>query len=177
MGAYSRWALIRGWALIRINTVILWSLLERGATKTGNLFCIIAAKLACKRGVIFSRLSGELKQARSERGARDIRNARRGKALLARFALVFARLKLTPVLQATVKRAEERCYAFYHQRLDPVLQQLRSLQVAKSCWRNYRVVLLFNFGTKSVHVARFTGPRQTCLAASDETPVYGVTAA
>ena len=23
MGAYSRWALIRGWALIRINTVIL----------------------------------------------------------------------------------------------------------------------------------------------------------
>ena len=27
MGAYSRWALIRGWALIRINTVycILWN--------------------------------------------------------------------------------------------------------------------------------------------------------
>ena len=23
MGAYSRWALIRGWALIRINTVII----------------------------------------------------------------------------------------------------------------------------------------------------------
>ena len=26
MGAYSRWALIRGWALIRINTVVLLSL-------------------------------------------------------------------------------------------------------------------------------------------------------
>ena len=24
MGAYSRWALIRGWALIRINMVIIW---------------------------------------------------------------------------------------------------------------------------------------------------------
>ena len=24
MGAYSRWALIRGWALIRINTVIIF---------------------------------------------------------------------------------------------------------------------------------------------------------
>ena len=24
MGAYSRWALIRGWALIRINTVVEW---------------------------------------------------------------------------------------------------------------------------------------------------------
>ena len=31
--------------------------------KTGNLFCIIAAKLACKRGVIFWRFSGDLKQA------------------------------------------------------------------------------------------------------------------
>ena len=26
MGAYSRWALIRGWALIRINTVFLFFL-------------------------------------------------------------------------------------------------------------------------------------------------------
>ena len=25
MGAYSRWALIRGWALIQINTVILFN--------------------------------------------------------------------------------------------------------------------------------------------------------
>ena len=25
MGAYSRWALIRGWALIRINTVFIFS--------------------------------------------------------------------------------------------------------------------------------------------------------
>ena len=29
--------------------------------------------------------------------------------------------------------------------------------------------------TKSVHVARFTGPRQTCFAASDVTLMYGVT--
>ena len=29
MGAYSRWALIRGWALIRINTVIVVSRNER----------------------------------------------------------------------------------------------------------------------------------------------------
>ena len=33
-----------------------------------------------------------------------------------------------------------------------------------------------SFATKSVHVVRFTDPRQTCFAASDETPVYGVTA-
>ena len=33
------------------------------------------------------------------------------------------------------------------------------------------------FATKSVHVARFTDPRQTCFAASDVTPVYGVTPA
>ena len=27
MGAYSRWALIRGWALIRINTVLKFSMI------------------------------------------------------------------------------------------------------------------------------------------------------
>ena len=103
-----------------------WEKIDVGHSwKMSNLFCIIAAKLACKRGVIFSRFSGELKQARSERAARDTRHARRGKALLARFALVFTCLKLTPDLQATVKWVEERCYAFYRQRLDPVLQQLR----------------------------------------------------
>ena len=31
------------------------------------------------------------------------------------------------------------------------------------------------FTTKSVHVARLTGPRQTCFATSDLTPVYCVT--
>ena len=110
--------------LILITSVLTiqwycWEKIDVGHSwKTGNLFCIIAAKLACKRGVIFSRFSGDLKQARSERGARDTRHVRRGKAL-------FARLKLTPDLQATVKWVEERCYAFYRQRLDPVLQQLR----------------------------------------------------
>jgi len=33
------------------------------------------------------------------------------------------------------------------------------------------------FATAPVRGARFTGPRQTCLAASDETPVYGVSPA
>ena len=55
----------------------------------------------------------------------------------------------------------------------PILKQIRMLQVAKICCRKYRIVLLF--ATKLVHVARFTGPGQTCLAASDVTPVYGVT--
>ena len=55
----------------------------------------------------------------------------------------------------------------------PVLQQIRLLQFAKSCCRKYRVVLLF----ASVYVARFTGPRQTCFAASNVTPLYGVTPA
>ena len=34
-----------------------------------------------------------------------------------------------------------------------------------------------NSATKSVQVARFTGPRQTCFPTSDVTPVYGVTPA
>ena len=33
------------------------------------------------------------------------------------------------------------------------------------CWRKWREVVLF--AANSVHVARFTGPRQTCFAASD----------
>ena len=35
MGAYSRWALIRGWALIRINTVGLVLYLKLGQQQTG----------------------------------------------------------------------------------------------------------------------------------------------
>ena len=49
-------------------------------------------------------------------------------------------------------------------------KQIRLFQVAK-----VRVVLLF--ATKSVHVARFTSPGQTCFAASDETSVYGLSTA
>ena len=56
-----------------------------------------------------------------------------------------------------------------------VLQQIRLLQVAKSCCREQKVVLLFV--TKSGNVARFIDPRQSFLAASDLTPVYGVTPA
>ena len=37
------------------------------------------------------------------------------------------------------------------------------------------VVLLF--ATKFVHVVRFTGPLQSFFAASDETPLYGLTPA
>ena len=33
------------------------------------------------------------------------------------------------------------------------------------------------FAAQSVHVARFTDPRQTCLVARGVTPVYGVTPA
>ena len=54
----------------------------------------------------------------------------------------------------------------------PVLQQIRLLQIAKSCCGWYRVVL--PLATKSVRFGRFPGPRQTCFAASDVTPVYGV---
>ena len=56
----------------------------------------------------------------------------------------------------------------------PVLQQIRLLQVAKTCCRKWRVALLL--ATKSEHVAQFTGFtgftgfRQTCFAGSDESP-------
>ena len=43
------------------------------------------------------------------------------------------------------------------------------------CCRKKRVVL--TFATKSVHVVRFTDPRQTCFAASDVNPGNGVTSA
>lgn len=39
----------------------------------------------------------------------------------------------------------------------------------RNCCRDWRVVLIF--ATKSVHVGHFTGPRQTCFAWSDVTPV------
>ena len=63
--------------------------------------------LACVTGLIFSRFSGEQRQARSERGA-PARHLRRRKALLARFArfpsLVRKREKITPVMQANSDR-------------------------------------------------------------------------
>ena len=39
-----------------------------------------------------------------------------------------------------------------------------------------KIVVLF-FATKFVHVVGFTGPLQTCFAASDLTPLYGLTPA
>jgi len=46
--------------------------------------------------------------------------------------------------------------------LKPVLQQIRMFHVVQLCCRKERVVLLFE--TKcSVHVARFTSPRQPFL--------------
>lgn len=63
--------------------------------------------LACVTGVIFSRFSGEQRQARSEQGV-PARHLRRRKALLARFArlpsLVRKREKITPVMQANSDR-------------------------------------------------------------------------
>lgn len=53
----------------------------------------------------------------------------------------------------------------------PVQQQIRLLHVTKSCCRKWRVVI--PFATECVHVARFTGPRQTCFPISDVTPVHG----
>ena len=73
------------------------------------------------------------------------------------------------------KRVSQVRFAFYHTRIKPVLQQIRLLHVAKSCCRKLRVVILF--ATNCVHVARFTGPRQTCFAKSDVTPVHGATPA
>ena len=54
----------------------------------------------------------------------------------------------------------------------PALQQIRLLQVEKGFCRKNRVVL--PFATTSVHVVRFTGPRQTCFAARDVNPGNGV---
>ena len=72
------------------------------------------------------------------------------------------------------KRVEKRCCLFQRTRIKTVLQQIRFLlQVAKSCCRKQKVVLLV--ATNSVHVARFAGPKQTCFAVSDVTPAYDLT--
>ena len=73
------------------------------------------------------------------------------------------------------KRVSQVRFAFYHTRIKPVLHQIRLLHVAKSCCRKLRVVILF--ATNCVHVARFTGVRQTGFAISDVTPVHGATPA
>ena len=49
----------------------------------------------------------------------------------------------------------------------PVLQQIRLMQVAKSCFRKQKVV---PFIAKSVHDAHFSDPKLTCPAASDVIP-------
>ena len=56
-----------------------------------------------------------------------------------------------------------------------VMQQIRLLQVEKGFCRKKREAL--PFATKSVHAVRFTGPRQTCFAASDVNLGNGVTSA
>lgn len=48
------------------------------------------------------------------------------------------------------------------------------------CWESFaesKMVDFSLFATKSVHVARFTGPRPPCFAESNETPGHGVTPA
>ena len=58
-----------------------------------------------------------------------------------------------------------------------ISQQIRFVQVAKSCCRKKRVVLLF--ATKLVHVERCYRPKENLFnfAASDVAPVYQVTPA
>ena len=58
-----------------------------------------------------------------------------------------------------------------------ISQQIRFVQVAKSCCRKKRVVLLF--ATKLVHVERCHRPKENVFnfAASDVAPVYQVTPA
>ena len=53
----------------------------------------------------------------------------------------------------------------------PVLQQIRSLQVTKSCCSNQSSVAI-HFGPKSTYVARFPGSRQSCVAACDNSSVW-----
>ena len=48
MGAYSRWALIRGWAVIRINTVLCFARKTTLLVKTGgNQEAILPLKATC----------------------------------------------------------------------------------------------------------------------------------
>jgi len=57
MGAYSRWALIRGWALIRINTVftssraLVWSPVHRHPWTAFNSFSSVFLRPVCVTGV------------------------------------------------------------------------------------------------------------------------------
>ena len=78
-----------------------------------------------------------------------------------------------PAFQHCCKTRWITICAFYHPRIKLVMQQISLLQVAISCCREYEEVLIF--ATKPVHVTRFTGPRQTCFAASDINSVYGIT--
>ena len=48
MGAHSRWALIRGWALIRINTVDQEIEKRRRQPTTGKVVCVIYRRLKAK---------------------------------------------------------------------------------------------------------------------------------
>ena len=74
---------------------------------------------------------------------------------------------LTDKLKATVRRSTKMCTFF-------VLLQKRVEQRCSETCRKQRTDLLF--ARKSLHFARFTGLRQTsCFAASDVTPVYGLT--
>ena len=63
-------------------------------------------KIACRMGVIFSRFTGNQRQARSERGARDTRNGEDTcLALLARFAL------RSPEKRKKLSKKKNACFA------------------------------------------------------------------
>ena len=53
MGAYSRWALIRGWALIRINTVFVFIIENLRLPKLSNMIFTMHLSMSCKMALLF----------------------------------------------------------------------------------------------------------------------------
>ena len=68
------------------------------------------------------------------------------------------------------KRVEKRCCAFYHQRSDLSYDKSGCCRLRKKLQKVESSSTFCN----NVLFARFTVPRQPCMAASDGTPVYGV---
>ena len=66
------------------------------------------------------------------------------------------------------------CQAMLLVNITHVQTRLATNRVVAGCQKFLqKVENSFTFCKKSLHVARFTGPRQTCFAASDVNPVHG----
>ena len=94
MGAYSRWALIRGWALIRINTVF----------EDERIFCtFVDISLACEQAPLF----GQAKRASRERASAPRGFAARSRVLARLVSLAqtgeLARRLISPLLRPKMK--------------------------------------------------------------------------